>query len=244
MGFWRAALLGLLLCTSLRAEVLHLVTGDEYAPFTGKALPGQGMLTQVVQAALAEQGLAMTLDWQPWNRGYLNASRGEYDATFPYVHSTQREQDFLYSAPLYKAEQHLFSRVGDSLELDDLSRHKGLRLCYPLGWQPPVAIQRLIDQGALRRHSPLGLKECARLLLLQRDDLFIADRNLGESALRSTGVGAERFHRSHALGSNTLHFIVPRRHPRAAELIERFDHGLDALKASGEYQRIVDRYVE
>ena len=31
---------------------------------------------------------------------------------------------------------------------------------------------------------------------------------------------------------------------RAAELIERFDHGLDALKASGEYQRIVDRYVE
>ncbi|MFI7868843.1 amino acid ABC transporter substrate-binding protein, partial [Ectopseudomonas khazarica] len=68
MGFWRAALLGLLLCTSLRAEVLHLVTGDEYAPFTGKALPGQGMLTQVVQAALAEQGLAMTLDWQPWNR--------------------------------------------------------------------------------------------------------------------------------------------------------------------------------
>ena len=56
VGLWGAALLSLLLCASARAEVLHLATGDDYAPFTGKALPGQGMLTQVVRAALAEQG--------------------------------------------------------------------------------------------------------------------------------------------------------------------------------------------
>ena len=69
--FCGAALLSLLLCASLRAEVLHLATGDDYAPFTGKALPGQGILTQVVRAALAEQGMAITLDWLPWNRGCL-----------------------------------------------------------------------------------------------------------------------------------------------------------------------------
>ena len=39
MGLWGAALLSLLLCASARAEVLHLATGDDYAPFTGKALP-------------------------------------------------------------------------------------------------------------------------------------------------------------------------------------------------------------
>ena len=49
VGLWGAALLSLLLCVSARAEVLHLATGDDYAPFTGKALPGQGMLTQVVR---------------------------------------------------------------------------------------------------------------------------------------------------------------------------------------------------
>lgn len=178
-GILGAALLGLLLCASVRAEVLHLATGDDYAPFTGKALPGQGMLTQVVRAALAEQGTAITLDWLPWNRGYLKAKRVEYNATFPYIRSAEREAEFLYSAPIYVAEPYIFSRAGDHIELDDLPAMIGRRLCYPLGWQPPAAIQQMVEQGVLRRHSPLGLQECARLLLLERDDLFIADRNLG-----------------------------------------------------------------
>jgi polar amino acid transport system substrate-binding protein len=245
VGFGRAALLSLLLCASARAEVLHLATGDDYAPFTGKALAGQGMLTQVVRAALAEQGMAMTLDWLPWNRGYLKARRGEYDATFPYVRSAEREAEFLYSAPIYLSEQYLFSRAGDAIEFADLPAMTGRRLCYPLGWQPAAMIQQLIDKGILLRHSPLGLQECARLLLLQRDDLFIADRHLGNSALRSIGAEPSAFHRSQAaFERNTLHFIVSRQHPRAAELIERFDRGLQALKASGDYQRLIKRYAE
>jgi polar amino acid transport system substrate-binding protein len=243
--FCGAALLSLLLCASLRAEVLHLATGDDYAPFTGKALPGQGILTQVVRAALAEQGMAITLDWLPWNRGYLQTRRGDYDGTFPYVRSAEREADFLYSAPLYVTAQHLFSRSEDRIEVDDLPRLAGRRLCYPLGWQPPRVIQELVDAGVLQRHSPLGLKECAQLLLLQRDDLFLADHDLGESALRAIGAETGQFHRSTTtLGNNTLHFIVSRRHPRAAELIARFDLGLATLKARGEYQRLIESNLE
>ncbi|MBF8162947.1 transporter substrate-binding domain-containing protein [Pseudomonas mendocina] len=242
---WTALLLSLLCCATAQGEALRLVTGDDYAPFTGKALPGQGMLTQVVRAALAEQGLGSTLEWLPWNRGYLKTRRGEYDGTFPYVRSPQREADFLYSAPLYVTEQHLFSRTEDRIEIGDLPGLAGRRLCYPLGWQPPQAIQELIEAGVLQRHSPLGLKECAQLLLLQRDDLFLADRGLGESALRAIGAEAGQFHRSTTtLGNNTLHFIVSRRHPRAAELIARFDRGLAALKARGEYQRLIESNLE
>lgn len=245
MGVWGALGLCLLMCVSARAEVLHLATGDDYAPFTGKTLAGQGMLTQVVRAALAEQGAEITLDWLPWKRGYLKAARVEYDAAFPYVHSAEREAEFLYSAPIYLAEQFIFSRSGDAIELSDLPAMSGRRLCHPLGWQVPEAIRQLIEQGVLRRHSPLGLQECARLLLLRRDDLFIADQHLGESALRSTGAESSAFHRSQAaFEHSTLHFIVSRQHPRAAELIERFDLGLEALKASGDYQRLIERYVE
>mgnify|MGYP006205849955 CR=1 FL=1 len=34
--------LSLLLCTSVLAEPVRLVTGDDYAPFTGTALPVDG----------------------------------------------------------------------------------------------------------------------------------------------------------------------------------------------------------
>ena len=237
--------LSLLLCTSVLAEPVRLVTGDDYAPFTGKALPAGGMLTQVVRGAFQYAQLPSSLDWQPWNRGYLKTLRGDYDATFPYVRTPQREELFLYSEPLFTAEQHIFSRAGEVIELTDVASMQGRRLCYPLGWQPPAAIQQLVEQGVLRRHSPLGLQECARLLLLERDDLFIADRNLGDSALRTAGADPEQFHRSRTpFQSNTLHVIVSRQHPRAAELIERFNRGLEALKARGEYEQLIERYVQ
>lgn len=242
--YWVVALLGLLMATTVQAERLRLVTGDDYAPFTGQRLPGQGMLTQLVREVLAVEGLDSTLDWQPWNRGYLKTRRGDYDATFPYVRSAEREAEFLYSAPLYVVEQHLFSRAADRFELNDLQRMNGHRLCYPLGWQPPAAIQALLDQGRLLRHSPPGLSECALLLLLERDDLFIAGRDLGDSALRSTAAPASAFHRSATVfGRSSLHLIVPRAHPRAAQLIETFNRGLAKLQARGDYQRLIERHL-
>jgi polar amino acid transport system substrate-binding protein len=238
-------LLSLLLCASARAEPLRLVTGDDYAPFTGKALPAGGMLTQVVRGALQQVELNSSLDWHPWKRGYLKTLRGDYDATFPYVRSQEREELFLYSEALFIAEQHIFSRAGEVIEVDDVASMQGRRLCYPLGWQPPPIIQQLLDKGQLSRHSPTGLHECARLLLMGRDDFFISDRRLGETALQLTGVPVEQFRRSaSAISRSTLHLIVPRSHPRAATIIEQFNQGLALLRASGDYQRLLERYLQ
>jgi polar amino acid transport system substrate-binding protein len=237
--------LSLVLCASAQAADLRLVTGDDYAPFTGQALPEGGMLTQVVRAALQQSNIASSLDWQPWKRGYLKTLRGDYDATFPYVRTPQREEEFLYSEPLFIAEQHIFSRAGEVIEVDDVPSMQGRRLCYPLGWQPPPIIQQLVDDGQLNRHSPAGLHECARLLLMGRDDFFISDRRLGETALRLTGEPIERFRRSNsAINRSTLHLIVPRSHPQAAVIIAQFNQGLAQLRASGDYQRMLERHQQ
>ncbi|GAB6388619.1 hypothetical protein STUTZSP0542_21580 [Stutzerimonas marianensis] len=235
-------LLSLAISLGAHAGNVRLVTGDDYAPLTGRSLEGDGMLSAVVRAAFSRSGLETSLAWQPWKRGYLMTLRGEYDATFPYIRAAQRERDFLYSAPLYVSEQHLFSRAADPVEYDDLDGVTGRRLCHPLGWQLPEPIQRLVDQGVLVRHSPTGLSACAQLLLLGRDDVFLADLQLGTFALRSTEAPRLRFHVSNSIvGRQTMHLIVPRNRAGSEELIERFDRGLQAIRASGEYQRLLDR---
>ena len=202
------------------------------------------MLTQVVLAALQRSNIDSSLDWQPWNRGYLKTLRGNYDATFPYVQSAQREEVFLYSEPLFVAEQYIFSRAGELIEVDDISSMQGRRLCHPLGWQAAPIFQQLLDDGQLSRHSPTGLNECARLLLMERDDFFYSYLYLGETALRLTGEPIERFRRSKSAISSTLHLIVPRSHPQAAVIIAQFNQGLAALQASGDYQRLIERYMQ
>ncbi|WP_415753845.1 substrate-binding periplasmic protein [Pseudomonas leptonychotis] len=233
------------LCLCAQADSLRLVTGDDYAPFTGKALPAGGMLTQVVRAALKQSNIENSLDWRPWNRGYMKTLRGDYDATFPYVRTPQREEVFLYSEPLFIVEQHIFSRTGEVLEITDVTSMKGRRFCYPLGWQPPAVIQQLLDDGQLIRHSPTGLSECARLLLLGRDDFFISDRLLGETAIQLIGAPAEQFRRSAgAISRSPLHLIVPRNNPHGEAIIEQFNLGLAALRASGDYQRVLERNLQ
>lgn len=223
---------------------MRLVTGDDYAPFTGKTLPAGGMLTQVVQAALQHSGVEYSLAWRPWKRGYVQTLSGGFDATFPYVKTAEREVLFLYSQPIFHVEQYIFSRAGDVIEITEKASMRGRSLCYPLGWQPPANIQQMLDDGELSRHAPVGLKECARLLLMGRDDFFISDRLLGETALQLSGVPAEKFRRSNtAVGHNALHLIVPREHAHGAEIIGQFNRGLTALKTSGDYQRLLENYL-
>lgn len=226
------------------AETMRLVTGNDYAPFTGQQLPGGGLLTQVVQAALTQVEVNAELEWQPWKRGMQMTQKGEYDATFPYVRTVAREHDFLYSEPLALIEQRLFGRAGEVYEVSDLAALKGKRLCYPLGWQLPTALDQMIAQGLLTRHSPPGLLQCARLLLLNRDDVFVADGTIGAAALSQAGALTSQFYRSQStFPSTSLHLLVSRQHPQAEKLITRFNRGLALLRKNNQYDQLVINYL-
>lgn len=236
---------GLLFGGLASAAPIRLVTGDEYAPFTGRTLPEGGMLTELVQQVLRQAGHQPSLSWLPWKRGYQEALKGRFDATFPYLPSAERKADYLFSATLYETTQRLFSRASDALEPDDLQRLNGKSLCLPLGWQPPPRFVELIEAGKLRRHQPQDLTTCARLIDMGRDDFFVADSLLGARAIHQSGVAGTRFSTSRGVvGSNTLHLLVPRNRAGAQQLIDEFDRSLRRLQESGEYARILDAHRE
>ncbi|MBB1521128.1 substrate-binding periplasmic protein [Aquipseudomonas guryensis] len=244
MSLKRALLLaGVLFSNLILASPLRLVSGEDYAPYAGSALPNGGMLSEVVFAALSSSGYQPSLAWQPWKRGYHATLKGSYDATYPYLKSAEREAEFLYSEPLYEVTQRVFTRRGMMLEPDNLQHFIGKRLCYPLGWLPPAALKPLLEQNQLQRHEPPDLLTCAKLLALGRDDFFVADSLLGQQAIHLSGLDPGQFDSSQAVVSkHSLHFIVPRNHPRATQLIDDFNRGLQQLMANGEYQRILQAH--
>ena len=227
------------------AQDLRLVSGEDYAPFAGSNLPGGGMLTQIVQAAFAQQDISTTVTWLPWKRGYLETSQGKYPATFPYVRTPEREQEFLYSAPIFTFNQRLYSRAGEVYEPDNLPALQGKRFCYPLGWQPPTAIQQMLDSGELTAHNPKTLAACAEFLLLDRDDFFLANAVLANMVLRQMGEQALALRTSESsFPTNTLHLLVSRNYPQANSLIERFNQGLASLFESNQYQQLIELYLQ
>jgi polar amino acid transport system substrate-binding protein len=242
-----SGLLSLCLCGAVWAEVdkVSLVTGDDYAPFTGQDLPDGVLVTKVVRAALAEREVTSSLEWRPWNRGLLMTLKGRYDATFPYTSSLERQTDYLYSEPMLVISEHVYSLAGAPLEADNLAALEGKRLCLPLGWQPPAAIQNMIDQRLLQVHAPVGLIQCVELLLLGRNDFFVAGSLLAEAALREVGEPLSRLHRSQsAFGDTSLHLLVARSHPRAEQVLQQFNEGLALLRERGDYPGLIQHYLQ
>jgi polar amino acid transport system substrate-binding protein len=245
MPFFRTVfLLFCMLSTSVQAGSIRLVTGDGYIPYTSKELPEGGLLSLVVRKAFEQRRIVSSLQWRPWNRGYLLTQRGQFDATFPYILNSDRQALFLYSAPLYIGEQFIFSRAGEQINSATVESLSGKRFCYPLGWQAPAPLDQLVAEGKLSRHSPQGMNECAQLLMLGRDDFFMAERRMGAMVMESLGAAAEQFtHSNQPINRNTLHLIIPKSRPGAQQLMDEFNKGLSALHSSGEYQRLVEAYL-
>ena len=239
---WAALWLGL--STGALAQELRLVSGDRYAPYTDRTLPGQGLITHLVRRVLSEQGIAHSVSWQPWKRGYLNTLSGHYDGTFPYVSTAKRREHFEFSMPLYTTSAHLFSRAADHFEVADLAELRRGRLCTPLGWHVSTPLRELLGRGVLKRHAPANLTTCAELLRRGRDDLFVADRFLGQAALSAIGARPGEFHQSRSvLEHHELYLLVSKQNPQARQIIERFNQGLQRLVLTGEYERILGRHL-
>jgi polar amino acid transport system substrate-binding protein len=225
---------------------LQVVTGDYYAPFTGIDLPGGGLATLLVKAALGEAEVASALSWEPWKRGYKSTLDGRYDATYPYVRTADRETEYLYSEPLITLTEHVFSRRADGFEIADLNRVAGRTLCMPLGWQPPPIIQDLLSSGQTSLIEPRGVGECVSLVLKGRADLFVAGQMITDYALaiHADPEAKRALYRSlESLSTRTLHLIVPRKHPQAQAIISAFNQGLARLNDSGCYEHLVTSYL-
>ena len=138
----RIAAIVLLSAGAVRAERLQLVTGDDYAPFTGQTLPKRGLATEIVQTALREMGHESTVTFRPWKRGYAETLSGRYFATFPYGKNETREAEFFYSKPLYIFGLYFFARADSDVEFKEDKDLQGQKVCMPLGFNPVRVNQR------------------------------------------------------------------------------------------------------
>lgn len=222
------------------AETLALVTGEDYPPYVDAQAPGGGLAVRLVQQVMQRMNVTARIDIAPWRRGYEETLRSRYDATFPYVHTAERERDFLYSAPLLQVRQSVFMSTDRRFAYRGPADLKGRRVCTPLGYAPAAALQPMIDSGEVERVTAASAASCPGLLVADRADFFIQDHRIGAALVARAGlssriaaVGEPPF------GTSEIHLIVPRNRPDAAGLIARFNAALKQVMTSGDYDRLL-----
>ncbi len=224
---------------------IRLVTGNDYAPYTDQSLPEGGLVNELVKRIYDNLGAEYTIDWKPWRRGFQEGVTGEYLATYPYIYNEERNRYFLYSDVVYKSNLRLFSMIAAALRPQGLEDARGRRMCLPLGWAPGPKLGELFAASAIHRDQPPDMETCFRLLSRGRTDFVLANEIQGwdsayAAGLSSEDVGVSDFN----IEVNPVHVIFSRRAPNHAMEVERFNAGLATLKATGEYDTIVEKHLK
>lgn len=222
---------------------LDLVTGPDFAPFTGEDLPNGGFLTELAQRAFQAAGRTHNVRFIPWKRGYDGVIAGRFLATFPYVRTIDRDRDALFSDPMIEVRQFVYLSTQSGMEFNGPADFRGRVVCAPTGYALPDALEALYRRGELARETPSSLEACVRMVASGRADAFVLDEYTGSTAVIQAGVidNIRIAEKPYAIVS--LHLIVGRGNPDAAAILKDFNAGLRMLKSGGAFDEMLARHT-
>jgi len=228
---------------TVRSEEVKVVTGNDFKPFGDEGLPDGGLGALLVSEIYKSLG-DHVVDFNPWKRGLRETLSGQYVGTFLYRRTADRERDFLYSDSFFDLESKLFVLKKSAHQArvpDDLNN---MVMCNPLGYADGDVLVGLLDQGRLKKITPVSLTDCFELLQIGRIDMVRASEIAGWSAAKDMEFTKSDIRVMDILIERlSLHRIVSKSLDNAPAIIEHFNRGLTMLKTSGKYDELAQVYL-
>ena len=116
------ALLSVLISFSsgLWARTVTIAVGD-WPPYTSTDLPQARLAQTIASEAFALEGIDVVYRYCPWLRCYVEARKGNVDATLPWFRSEKRDKAFIFSQePLLPITEGVFPPQGDRFQVERL----------------------------------------------------------------------------------------------------------------------------
>ncbi|MBO6827526.1 MAG: transporter substrate-binding domain-containing protein [Sneathiella sp.] len=230
----------LLLFTLYSSADIRLATG-EYIPYTSQEIVGGGRSTELVQRVFKEMNEPMLIDFLPWKRVRAEVENGTYVAAFPYMKTHERRREFLFSDPILVWESDIYASRDTTIQYQDFSDLSGYTQCLPLGNAGHPTLDEMYRQGKIQRVSPVS---CWKMLLRGRADFMVEDREVAKAQLlRTLGDDRDQIKTlAHGVRFDFGYVIFSKQHPRAKELLEKFNKALRQLIEIGEIEglKLVD----
>ena len=237
---------------------LNLLTGGNYAPFTDPNLPGQGLVTELVNAALelAPSPVPYAITWEDdWSQHLspmLDSKR--FDMGFPWAKpdctadaSNPRCVKYHYSDPLIEVPVMLFVRSRGGMAYANDADVVGKTLCRPLRedvFDLDSAGRRWLSEDKITLLQPQSAGDCLRMVAEGRVDAAALNLFVGASALVAEGLRGQVEPLEKPLSQVSLHVIISKTHWRGTSYLYRVNAGLRKLRESGKYDEIMSRQME
>jgi polar amino acid transport system substrate-binding protein len=245
---------------------IEFLTADGFAPYTGRALEGGGMMTQLIDASMNlikeeakgrfDFGISWVNDWaahlnpllltRAFDVGFPWA-RPDCESGLPLDQSSQfRCQRFFFSDPLYESVTGLFVRSNAKIRSLKREELTGMTLCRPQG-APTHELDKdgrnWVKDGLVTMMRPPSVDECFRLLGSGAVDGVVEAELAGRASMASLGLGDKVRMLDQPVALTTYHVLISKSHPHARTILYYVNASLEKLREKGEYDRIIERHL-
>ncbi len=213
----------------------------EWAPHYGTGLPEKGLTTALVKAAFKAGGHNAEVEFIPWERALKEVREGLHDIVMGAYYNEDRAQIYHMSDQIYSLDLVLVARPG--LGVKSYQSLQELRK-YKIGISRGYANSKKFDSADyLDKHPATTPTLNIRKLFRGRIDLAVMNYDLFRYNAKLEGfcVGNVEFLEP-PLDTPYLHIMASREIGDGEKIINDFNSGLKAIKDSGEFLRIFNRF--
>ena len=237
---------------------MTLLTGGNYAPFADRSWPGEGLVTELVNAALelSPDPVPYAIAWEEdWGRHLFPLlDEKVYDMGFPWLKpdceaapENERCANFHFSEPLMDLPIMLFRAVDGEFTYESDADIPGRTLCRPEGYfthDLDRAGRRWLSEGKITLVQPDSPEACFEALVAGEVDAVTVNVFLGATKIVKMGLRGRVVPIDLPLSREKLHVIISKKHWRGTTHLYRLNAGLAKLHESGRYNEIVSRHLE
>jgi len=243
--------LGVLLWSgALASEAIRLTT-VEWLPYMSKNDVGvftpdeiedgsgaYGILSRLVAAAFALEGVTVEYGNYPLGRAYMLAQKGEFDGSVGWNSSPERADAFYYSAPLMRKSRVFFHLKAFDFDWNTLDDLKGLRIGGGIATHYGDAFSLAEQEGWIHVERVAGRYLNFKKLLAGRINIFPIAVESGYEFLNEyfTPKEVQSFtYHPKVFQDTTYHLILTRELKRNIRMMALFNRGLSKLRETGKY---------
>ena len=236
---------------------MTLLTGGNHPPFTDRDWPGNGLVTELLNAALdlSPAPVPYEVIWVDDRTQHLFPLLDEqrYDMGFPWIRPDCTAapdgkfcQNFHFSDPVLDLPIMLFKRADSGLTYDSDADIAGRRLCRPANDMTDDldrADRRWISEGKVTLIRPPSPEACFEALMADEVDAVTVNVFEGASKIVAMGLRGRVVPLDRPLSREALHVVISKKHWRGTTHLYRVNAGVRALRDSWRYAEIVERHL-
>ena len=222
-------------------DKLLIVTSD-YAPYVGENIENQGFLTQMIEEALKTCGFEYEIKFYPWARCREMVENGQAWATYPYGHSEDNDEYFLFSSKIYSAKHKFYYRKDNKrfnqkvLEFDSIDDFEGFVFGGANGYW--YGNRRDIAALSVKVEWAKNTDALVKMLYAGRIDFMIEDELVCEDTIQRLFPEDEDAFATLRTDAKLqdYYLLTSKKYPNSQKLLDQFNEALNEIRTTQKLQ--------